>query len=150
MVRLKVLGPKQTASGAQGSCAETLSRVTATLEVALSEEWHVADQVTVVDVSRIWASILTACEGREAGHWAARHWNLGMHGDGGLTAFIQRRHKILKEKDNTKNVRLTSYFLFVNNLTAVETTLLGKVLQRRLQWLGHVERMTIDRIPNNA
>src|SRR6218665_1459035 len=31
-----------------------------------------------------------------------------------------------------------------------QTTLLDKVVQRRLRWFGHVERMSIIRIPNNA
>jgi len=32
----------------------------------------------------------------------------------------------------------------------IQTTLLDKVVQRRLRWVGHVERMTTDRIPHNA
>jgi|SRR6218665_2473940 len=31
-----------------------------------------------------------------------------------------------------------------------QTTLLGKVVQQRLEWFGCVERMTVDRIPHNA
>ena len=32
----------------------------------------------------------------------------------------------------------------------IQTTLLDKVVQRRLRWFGHVERMPADRIPHNA
>ena len=31
-----------------------------------------------------------------------------------------------------------------------QTTLLDKVVQRRLRWLGYVERMAVDRIPHKT
>ena len=38
----------------------------------------------------------------------------------------------------------------IREALGVETTLLDKVVQRRLRWFGHVERMAVDRIPHIA
>jgi hypothetical protein len=38
----------------------------------------------------------------------------------------------------------------IRQALGIQTTLLDKVIQRRLRWFGHVERMPFDRIPHNA
>jgi len=38
----------------------------------------------------------------------------------------------------------------IRQALSVEPTLLDKVVQRRLRWFGHVERMAVDRIPHIA
>ena len=38
----------------------------------------------------------------------------------------------------------------IRQALGVEKTLLDKVVQRRLRWFGHVERMAVDRIPHIA